>query len=134
MARFAIDSSALMRIVSDDVAIDPSHRLVAPSAVRSEALDRLLPDVRAGRVPREEASRIHERLTELQIRLLGDRVSRRVAWDLALEHGWDSMRDAEYIAIARLQADALIALDPSLQARATGIVPLRPFDALFTDG
>jgi hypothetical protein len=58
------------------------------------------------------ALQIHERLTELKMRLLGDRVSRGTAWKLAREHDWDSLREAEYHAIARLQADALVTIDP----------------------
>jgi predicted nucleic acid-binding protein len=62
-------------------------------------------------------------MTELKIRLLGDRVSRRTAWDIALAHGWDTLRDAEYLAVTRLQADALVTVDPSLAAVAAGMVP-----------
>jgi hypothetical protein len=32
----------------------------------------------------------HERLTELKMRLLGDRVSRRTAWKVAREQGWEA--------------------------------------------
>ncbi len=62
---------------------------------------------------------------------MGDRVSRRTAWTLALEHGWSSIEDAEYLAVTQLQADALIALGPVLATMAAGIVPLAEFDDLF---
>jgi len=75
---------------------------------------------------------LHERMTETKIRLLGDRVSRRTAWRLALEHGWSSIEDAEYLAVAQLQAEALIALSPSLASMATGIVPLAQVSDLFS--
>jgi predicted nucleic acid-binding protein len=42
------------------------------------------------------------------MRLLGDRVSRRTAWKIAREHGWETTYDAEYLAVAKLQADALV--------------------------
>ena len=74
--------------------------------------------------------RLHERLTEVKVRLLGDRVSRRTAWRIAREQGWVTIGDAEYLAVTRLQADALIAMDESLARRATGIVPLASPDAL----
>jgi hypothetical protein len=65
-----------------------------------------------------------EGVTELKIRLLGDRVSRGTAWRIAEELGWDDTADAEYLAVTRLQADALIALDPDLARLADGVVPL----------
>jgi len=33
--------------------------------------------------------------------------ARRTEWQIAREHGWDTLRDAEYLAVTRLQADAL---------------------------
>jgi len=63
-------------------------------------------------------------MTERKLRQLGDRVSRRTAWNLAIEHGWTSIEEAEYLAVTLLQADALVALDPDLAAMATGIVEL----------
>jgi predicted nucleic acid-binding protein len=66
----------------------------------------------------------------VKMRLLGDRVSRRTAWRIAREQGWDSMGDAEYLAVTRLQADALVTIDEALARRADGIVPVAPLDAL----
>ena len=48
------------------------------------------------------------------MRLLADRVSRRTAWRIAREHGWDTLRDAEYLAMTKLQADALVTVDTAL--------------------
>jgi predicted nucleic acid-binding protein len=59
-------------------------------------------------------------------------VSRRTAWKIAREHGWDTTFDAEYLAVCRLQADALITIDPSLAAKAEGIVPLARLEMLST--
>lgn len=67
------------------------------------------------------------------MRLLGDRVSRRTGWKIAREHGWDTTYDAEYLAVAKLQADAPVTIDSALAAKATGVVPLAPLDALSTD-
>lgn len=58
------------------------------------------------------------------MRLLGDRVSRRTAWKIAREHGWGRLRDAEYLAITELQADALVTVDSELAAKAAIMVPL----------
>lgn len=66
----------------------------------------------------------------MKIRLLGDAVLRRVAWDLADQLGWASTYDAERLALTRLQADAFITLDRGLVKRAEGIIPLASLDAL----
>jgi predicted nucleic acid-binding protein len=68
------------------------------------------------------------------MRLLGDRVSRRTAWQLAREHDWDTLRDAEYIAVTRLQADALVTADPRLAAAARNIVTVAAIDDLLAPG
>jgi predicted nucleic acid-binding protein len=52
------------------------------------------------------------------------------ALKLARDHGWDDLRDAEYLAIARLQADALVTVDAELATRAEGIVTIAPVPAL----
>ncbi len=130
VTRFAIDASTVLRLVTDGLVVHPAHRLVAPSGLRSDALALLYDLVRRGELTEGAALQHHERLTELKVRLLGDRVSRRAAWRLAREQGWLSTRDAEHIALARLQADALVTVDPDLAARAAGLVPLAPVSAL----
>ncbi len=134
MARYAIDAPTLVHLVDEELEVDPYHRLVAPSSIRSEALALLLRDVRSGARSEKQALEAHERITERKLRLLGDRVSRRAAWKIAREHDWDSLRDAEYLAIARLQADALVTVDPGLAGRASGVTPLAPLEDLFRAG
>jgi predicted nucleic acid-binding protein len=133
MARFVIDPPTLLHIVDCGVSIDPAHQLVAPNSVRSEALERLLREVREGQRTEKAALQCHERMTELKIRLLGDRVSRRTAWKIAFSHNWDSLRDAEYLAVTRLQADALITVDRRFAAVATPFVRVATLDALLID-
>ena len=130
MARYVIDAPTLLHLVTENVTIDPAHQLVAPNPIRSQALQLLLEAVRRGEIAEEVALRRHERLTELKMRLLGDRVSRRTAWKIAREHGWDTIVEAEYLAVCTLQADALVTVDEAMAARATGIVPLAPVAAL----
>lgn len=130
MTRFAIDAPTLLHLVREDVVINPGHRLVAPNVLRSDALGLLFDEVRRGELDEVGALAQLERLTELKVRLLGDRVSRRTAWKLAREHGWDDLRHAEYLAVARLQADALVTVDDELAGRADGIVELAPMTAL----
>ena len=51
------------------------------------------------------------------MRVLGDRMSRRTAWDIARERDWATLHLAEYLAVARLQADALVSVDPESCSR-----------------
>ena len=99
MARYVIDAPTLLHLVDAGLRVDPAHQLVAPNSIRSEALELLLREVRAGKRAEEAALKAHERLTEMKMRLLGDRVSRRTAWQIAREHSWDTLRDAEYLAV-----------------------------------
>ena len=130
MTRYVIDGPTLLRLVAESATISPEHQLVAPGLIRSEALALLFDAVRRGELTEKAALRHHERLTELKMRLLGDRMSRRTAWQIAREQGWTSTRDAEYLAVTRLQADALVTVDAALAAKAEGLVPLAAFDVL----
>jgi predicted nucleic acid-binding protein len=65
--------------------------------------------------------------------LLGDRLSRGTAWRIAREHDWETLRDAEYLAVARLQADALVTMDAGLAAKAENVVAVAPLEALLAD-
>jgi predicted nucleic acid-binding protein len=73
-------------------------------------------------------------VTTTRTRLLGDRVSRATAWQLAERLGWDDVGRAEYLAVAKLQADALVTEDPELVRAADGVVPLARFEDLTTPG
>ena len=123
MARYTIDAPTLLRLVADDIRPAAAHQLVAPAIIRSQALALLLAAVRAGEMSESEAMTQHERLTELKMRVLGDRVSRRTAWKLALEHGWD-LHDAEYVAVCKLQADAFVTVDKAMAAKAELVVAI----------
>jgi hypothetical protein len=70
--------------------------------------------------------------TELKMRLLGDRASRRLAWRIARQHDWDTLRDGEYLAVSGLPADGLVTVDPGLAAKADGVVPVAPLRVLLT--
>lgn len=132
MARYVIDAPTLVHLVDSGARVDPGHQLVAPSSIRSDALQLLLSDVSAGTRTEKDALQAHERITELKMRLLGDRVSRATAWRIARERGWDTLRDAEYLAVTRLQADALVTVDAELAAKAHDVVRVAPLDALLT--
>lgn len=130
MRRYVIDPPTLLHIVTAGTRVSPSHQLVAPSLIRSQALTLLLQAVQRGDLDERRALEHHEQLTQLKMRLLGDRVSRRTAWEIARQQGWDTTYEAEYLAVTRLQADAFVTIDPAMRAKAEGIVPLAPLEAL----
>lgn len=134
MTRYAIDAPTLLRLVDTGAKLDPAHQLVAPNAIRSELLQLLLNEVRAGVRSERDALAAHERATGVKIRLLGDRVSRATAWRIARERDWDTLRDAEHLAVARLQADALVTTDAALLAKAEGTVLTAPLESLLVPG
>ena len=131
MTRFAIDAVTALRILDDERDLAATHSLVGPALLRSDALASLYGDVRAGRLDEKAGRAKLESLAALKIRLLGDRVSRATAWKVAAQLGWDDTRPAEYLAVAMLQADVLVAGDPALATAAEGLVPVAAYDELF---
>jgi predicted nucleic acid-binding protein len=132
MTRFGIDAPVALRIIREQTPVHPDHRLVAPGSLRSQALSLLYREVREGSLDEAEARSVLDGVTALRIRLLGDRVSRSVAWKLARQLDLDDTDRAEYLAVAQLQADALVTDDPQLAGWAAGIVELAPFERLAT--
>ena len=130
MTRYAIDSGIALRLIRDGSDADRRHHLVGPSVLRSHALATLYREVRTGAITEAEGREQLEGLAALKIRLLGDRVSRATAWKIAARRGWDDIGTAEYLAVASLQADALIADDAELAASADGIVPVSSYEDL----
>jgi len=120
--RYGIDPATLLLIADADLPVDPAHSLVAPNRILTDLLTTLLGEVRRGERTEKDALAAHTRATETKIRLLGDRVSRRTAWNLAREHDWSDLRDAEYLAVTKLQADALVTPNARLAALAAGVV------------
>ena len=133
MACYVIDAPTLLHLVAARVPVNTNHQLVAPNLIRSQALSLLLAAVCLDELTEEVALQRHERLTGVKIRLFGDRVSRRTAWKIAREQGWQTTYEAEYLAVTRLQADALVTIDSAMAARAKGVVPTAHLDALTTE-
>lgn len=131
MTRYAIDAPTALRIISDERDLAPGHSLVGPAILRSHALSALYREVRDGGLDEKQARARLEGIAMLKMRLLGDRVSRATAFVLAARLGWDDTPLAEYLAVASLQADALVAADPVLAAGAEGIVPVAGYEDLF---
>ena len=124
MTRFAIDAPTLVQLAEGQYRISSENQLVAPNSIRSRALDILLQRVQSGEISETAALELHEGMTELKMRLLGDRVSRRTAWRIALDNDLDSIEDAEFVAVAKLQADALVTVSPKLASLAANVVTL----------
>ena len=134
MTRYAIDAPVAVRIVREGLTVADGHRLVGPNLLRSEALSLLYREFRDVEMSMGARRRLLDGLAELRIRLLGDRVSRAIAWEIAARLGWEDTYRAEYLAVARLQADALVTQDPELAQGAEGIVPVVGIDALTSVG
>jgi predicted nucleic acid-binding protein len=122
MTRYVIDPEIALELAARDARVPDRHRLVAPTLLRSQVLALLYADVRAGTLARAEASRRLDYLRGLQMRLLGDRVLQRRAWDVAAELGWPDTYAAEYIALTMLQADALVTENAELARAARRFV------------
>lgn len=129
MTRFTIDAAVALRLIRDDVPPAPQHQLVAPSGLRSQVMALLYREVRSDRLEDALARQQLDALAGLKIRLLADRVSRSTAWKIATELDWDDIGPAEYLAVARLQADALVTDDDRLVAQR--LVPIAAYDELF---
>src|SRR3954468_14016112 len=85
--------------------VSGEHELLAPTLLRSQVLSALHEAVHRGELDAEAAKRRLAWVNAQRLRLLGDAVLRRRAWELADELGWPSTYDAEYVALTLLQAD-----------------------------
>ena len=130
MTRFVVDASAVLHLASTGVEVAAAHQLLAPTLLRSQVLSALHEAVARGEIPADVARERLARIGRMPIRLLGDSVLRRRAWDLADRLGWASTYDAEYVALTQLQADAFMTLDAELARSVEGIVATASIDAL----
>jgi len=130
MTRFVVDTSAVLHLAGEEIEVSGEHELLAPTLLRSQTLSALHESVQRGELPADVARERLRRIGRMPIRLLGDAVLRRRAWELADQLGWASTFDAEYIALTQLQADAFITLDAELASSVQGIVATASIDAL----
>src|SRR6266699_5112590 len=114
MTRFVVDASAVLHLASAGVEVPGKHKLLAPMLLRSQTLSALHEAVRRDEITADVARDRLTRIGRMPIRLLGDAVLRRRAWDVADQLGWASTFDAEYVALTQLQADAFVTLDAVL--------------------
>lgn len=130
MAKFVVDCGVVLRLVRDEIEVHGAHHLLAPTLLRSQTLSELHEEVHAGKLDPAAARALLARIWAMPIRLLGDAVLRRNAWEIAEQLGWAETYDAEYVALTKLQADAFVTLDASLARRVAGIVRTARIDAL----
>jgi len=130
MTRFVVDAGVVIHLASEGIAISPEHELLAPTLLRSETLSLLHEAVARGEITAEVGLDRHRRISQLPIRLLGDAVLRRRAWQVADQLGWGETFRAEYVALTQLQADALVTLDDDVARSVEGIVATATVDAL----
>jgi predicted nucleic acid-binding protein len=130
MTKYVICPDVAMRLARERAAIRDEHRLLAPTLLRSQVLSLLYQAVQRGELTRNDAEECLTYLRGLRVRLLGDRVLQRLAWKIADECGWSDTFDAEYVALTKLQADALVTLDHRLARAVIEIVTVAPIEEL----
>jgi predicted nucleic acid-binding protein len=131
MTRFVVDADVALHLASEGIEVAGEHELLAPTLFRSQVLSKLHEAVHRGELAPDVA---RERLTAIRamkIRLLGDAVLQEHAWKIADQLGWAETYDAEYLALTRLQADALVTLDADLARSAEGIVATASIEDLY---
>ena len=130
MAKYVVHAGAALHLASADRALAPGHQLLAPTLMRSQILSLLHEAVHRGERTAAAARDALARIGRLPIRLLGDAVLRRRAWELADQLGWPTTYDAEYLALTQLQADAFVTLDDKLARQVRDVVRVASIDDL----
>lgn len=130
MTKYVVDAGVAIRLARGGFDVPAKHKLLAPTLLRSQTLSALHEAVQRGELDGAEARETLKRFNAMPIRLLGDAVLRRRAWEIADRLGWASTYDAEYLALTQLQADAFVTLDPKLARSAKAVVTVASLDAL----
>jgi predicted nucleic acid-binding protein len=130
MTRFVVDCETLLRIAADEIEVARTHKLVAPTLVRSQALSALYEAARRGEISGAEGLERVTRINSLKVRFLGDKVLQRRAWKVADELGWETTFEAEFVALTQLQADVFVTSDSDLARAVSGLVKTATIDAL----
>jgi predicted nucleic acid-binding protein len=122
MTRFVVDCGVVLRLAAERIEVPDTHQLLAPTLLRSQTLSALHEAVHRGEIARDAARDRLSHVRGMKVRLLGDAVLQRRAWDVADRLGWIETYDAEYVALTLLQADAFVTLDAKLARRVKDIV------------
>jgi predicted nucleic acid-binding protein len=130
MTRFVVDPGAVLHLAAEGTEASERHELLAPTLLRSQVLSALHEAVARDELAADAASERLVRVRRMRIRLLGDAVLQRRAWEIADRLGWDSTYTAEYLALTQLQADAFVTMDRDLARALDGVVETAPIEAL----
>ena len=130
MTRFVVDAGTVLELAGAGTQVASEHELLAPTLLRSQTLSLLHEAVQRCELPADSARELLSAIGRMPIRLLGDAVLRRRAWEVAERLGWASTYDAEYVALTLLQADALVTVNAALAQSVEGIVATASIDAL----
>jgi len=132
VARYVIDCETLLGLATGKIEVAGTHRLFAPTLVRSQALAALYGAARRGEISAAQGLERISRLNSasLKVRFLGDRALQRQAWKIAEQLGWETTYDAEYVALTTLQADALVTSNPELARSVAALVTTVTVEAL----
>ena len=130
MTRFVVDAGVVLHLAGEGLEFSSEHELLAPTLLRSQTLSILHEAVHQGELDADVARDRLERVWAIKIRLLGDAVLRRKAWQVADRMGWADTFTAEYVALTMLQADAFVTLDAELARSLEGVVETASIDAL----
>ena len=125
-----IDSGTTLRLASESAEISAEAELYAPTLWRSEVLSAMYEAVRRGELSETVARERLGYINALKIRLLGDAVLRRRAWELAQQLDLQTTYPAEYVALAQLQKCILVSADSDVLKRVADLVPTATIDAL----
>lgn len=130
MTRFVIDSGTALQLAHASVEVSPEHKLHAPTLWRSETMSALYQAVQRGDLSADAAREQLAYIGRLKIRLLGDAVLRRRAWEVAEQLDLATTYEAEYVALAQLQKCTLVSTDKRWLKRVGDLVPTATVDAL----
>jgi predicted nucleic acid-binding protein len=130
VTKFVVDPGVVLHLASTGAEIPEEHELLAPTLLRSQALSAMHEAVHRGEIAADLARERLAHVNRMPIRLLGDAVLRRRAWEIADRLGWAETYDAEYLALTQLQADAFVTLDADLARKVEGVVETATIEAL----
>ena len=88
MTRFVVDCGVVLHLAGERIEVPAEHELLAPTLLRFQTLSALHEAVHRGEIPRDVALDRLTRIRTIPMRLLGDAVLRRRAWEVADQLGW----------------------------------------------
>jgi predicted nucleic acid-binding protein len=130
VTRFVIDPGTTLELAAEAAEVPPDRALYAPTLWRSDVLSAMYETVCRGGLAAEVARERLAYVNGLKIRLLGDAVLRRRAWELADRLDLPTTYQAEYVVLAQLQKCTLVSADSDLLKRVGDLVPTATIDAL----